>query len=102
MSNKHDEPTVFHTETSYLALKFMCFMIGLACFIFAIESFFSLFTMPWNGLFDRIVGIIFTLVLSYISYRFLKPTFLLLKRLLIDPILNLFRFIKRLLIKLTR
>lgn len=102
MSNKNNEPTVFHTETSYLALNFMCFMIGLGCLLGFVGSFFNLFTLRISGFLELGVAILSPIVTGYLAYRFLKPTFLLIKRLLIDPILNFFRFIKRLLSKLIR
>lgn len=100
MNDKSEEPMIFYTETSRLALNLMCFMIGLTCLTFTVEFFFNLFTMPWNGVLDRVIGIVFTIIGGWLSYRFLKPTFLLIKHWFIDPIINLFRFANKIVRKI--
>lgn len=99
---------VSYSEPAYLFFNFICFMIGLLCLMGFVASFFQLFTTrwsdlfitPWIGFLNIVAGLLSPIITGYLAYRFLKPTFLLIKHWFIDPIINLFRFANKIVRKI--
>ena len=95
-----DTNLVVYSLTTHLFLNILYFWIGLLFLGFAFISFIAIFTSPWDGFKNGIVSLLLPFISAYLAYRFLTPTFSLIKRWVIDPMINLYRFIKKLIQKI--